>query len=407
MTGHAAHAAHRDRGVSAVELFARGARRAAGVRGRAPAGRRPALRRRAVPVRDLDRPGRRPATGPARCPTGWSPRAATASAWASRSASRQGAFEARLAEICAGHPWLAEHPVRLDLDRRRLRQRPAARPAHPLLPAVRAGRRATPAAARRRSRPSPAGSDLRQYVAAGVPTLHYGPGDLHLAHGPRRGCRSPRWSRPPAPSRCWPCAPAASDDASWSASRPGPRWPATPPRHGPSGPPSSAPGASRTAGTTTSRTWPPSSGSSARWPGRRRSRRRPAGRLVPRRRLRPGAHRQRAGQRRPGPRRAARPGPGRAGRRGRAAGAADRRARPRSRTTPTAPSSATPTSPSSPVRRTPTRPTPRRSARSTATCPTTSSPPGGSPSSSTCWPCPRSTGRRRPPGSGPTAPRPT
>ena len=30
----------------------------------------------------------------------------------------------------------------------------------------------------------PAGSDLRLYAAAGVPTLHYGPGDLHLAHGP-------------------------------------------------------------------------------------------------------------------------------------------------------------------------------------------------------------------------------
>jgi acetylornithine deacetylase len=29
-----------------------------------------------------------------------------------------------------------------------------------------------------------AGSDLRLYAAAGVPTLHYGPGDLHLAHGP-------------------------------------------------------------------------------------------------------------------------------------------------------------------------------------------------------------------------------
>ena len=30
----------------------------------------------------------------------------------------------------------------------------------------------------------PAGTDLRLYAAAGVPTLHYGPGDLHLAHGP-------------------------------------------------------------------------------------------------------------------------------------------------------------------------------------------------------------------------------
>ena len=30
-----------------------------------------------------------------------------------------------------------------------------------------------------------AGTDLRLYAAAGVPTLHYGPGDLALAHGPR------------------------------------------------------------------------------------------------------------------------------------------------------------------------------------------------------------------------------
>jgi acetylornithine deacetylase len=29
-----------------------------------------------------------------------------------------------------------------------------------------------------------AGSDLRLYAAAGVPTLHYGPGDLLLGHGP-------------------------------------------------------------------------------------------------------------------------------------------------------------------------------------------------------------------------------
>ena len=33
-------------------------------------------------------------------------------------------------------------------------------------------------------RGAPWGSDLRQYAGAGVPTLHYGPGDVRLAHGP-------------------------------------------------------------------------------------------------------------------------------------------------------------------------------------------------------------------------------
>jgi acetylornithine deacetylase len=33
-------------------------------------------------------------------------------------------------------------------------------------------------------RGAPWGSDLRLYAAAGVPTLHYGPGDVRTAHGP-------------------------------------------------------------------------------------------------------------------------------------------------------------------------------------------------------------------------------
>jgi acetylornithine deacetylase len=33
---------------------------------------------------------------------------------------------------------------------------------------------------------APYGSDLRLYDAmGGIPTLHYGPGDVRLAHGPR------------------------------------------------------------------------------------------------------------------------------------------------------------------------------------------------------------------------------
>ena len=35
-----------------------------------------------------------------------------------------------------------------------------------------------------RERGAPYGSDLRLYQAGGIPTLHYGPGEVHLAHGP-------------------------------------------------------------------------------------------------------------------------------------------------------------------------------------------------------------------------------
>jgi acetylornithine deacetylase len=35
-----------------------------------------------------------------------------------------------------------------------------------------------------RERGAPYGSDLRLYAAGGIPTLHYGPGDVRLAHGP-------------------------------------------------------------------------------------------------------------------------------------------------------------------------------------------------------------------------------
>jgi acetylornithine deacetylase len=35
-----------------------------------------------------------------------------------------------------------------------------------------------------RERGAPYGSDLRLYVGGGIPTLHYGPGDVRLAHGP-------------------------------------------------------------------------------------------------------------------------------------------------------------------------------------------------------------------------------
>jgi acetylornithine deacetylase len=180
--GQAAHAAHRDQGVSAVEMFAHVL---------------PGLQElEAERQRDAD-----PRFGDARFPYGISIGRVQAGDWASSVPDRlvaegrygvrvgepvavaQELFEKRLAEICARHPWLAEHPVGLTWTGGAFAsgQLPAG---HALLPAVRhavsdAGGGA-PA-----ERAIAAGSDLRLYIAAGIPTLHYGPGDLQLAHGPR------------------------------------------------------------------------------------------------------------------------------------------------------------------------------------------------------------------------------
>jgi acetylornithine deacetylase len=181
VTGHAAHAAMRDRGVSAVELFAV-----------VHAGLQEFEAER---QRDAD-----PRFGDAPIPYSLSIGRVQAGDWASSVPDRLVAegrygvrlgepvetarqtFEDRVAAICGGHPWLATHPVRVTWTGGAFAsgQLPAG---HPLLPAVRAavsdaGGGLAPEQA------IAAGSDLRQYVAAGVPALHYGPGDLHLAHGP-------------------------------------------------------------------------------------------------------------------------------------------------------------------------------------------------------------------------------
>ncbi len=182
VTGHAAHAAHRDQGVSAVELFA-------DVHAELRAFE-------AERQQDAD-----PRFGDASYPYGISIGRVEAGDWASSVPDRlvaegrygvrlgepvpvaQAALEERLAKICAGHAWLAGHPVRLTWTGGAFAsgELPAG---HPLLPTVRAavadaGGGVLP------ERAIAAGSDLRQYAAAGVPALHYGPGDLHLAHGPR------------------------------------------------------------------------------------------------------------------------------------------------------------------------------------------------------------------------------
>ncbi|TKJ20207.1 ArgE/DapE family deacylase [Blastococcus sp. CCUG 61487] len=181
VTGKAAHAAMRDRGVSAVELF-----------GLVHAGLREFEAER---QRDAD-----PRFGDSRFPYGISIGRVEAGDWASSVPDRlvaegrygvrigepvdaaKQALESRLATLCAADPWLAAHPVRLTWTGGEFAS--GALPAgSPLLPAVRravddAGGGVPP------ERALAAGTDLRLYAAAGIPTLHYGPGDLNLAHGP-------------------------------------------------------------------------------------------------------------------------------------------------------------------------------------------------------------------------------
>jgi acetylornithine deacetylase len=91
-----------------------------------------------------------------------------------------------VAAACAADPWLSEHPVRVSwwggqFAGGRLPE------GHPLLPLVQ--RAWTDATGRPPPQPrgAPYGSDLRLYAAAGVPTLHLGPGEVRQAHAVGEG----------------------------------------------------------------------------------------------------------------------------------------------------------------------------------------------------------------------------
>lgn len=99
-------------------------------------------------------------------------------------AAARAAFEHAIAEACAHDPWLRDHPAeltwpggqfasgRLEAD-------------HTLIGEVTtAVSRVLGAAPPERA--APYGSDLRLYTGiGGIPTLHYGPGDVRFAHAPR------------------------------------------------------------------------------------------------------------------------------------------------------------------------------------------------------------------------------
>ncbi|WP_448625574.1 ArgE/DapE family deacylase [Geodermatophilus sp. URMC 64] len=181
VTGRAAHAAYRDEGVSAVELFAE-------------------LHAELRALEAERQVGADPRFGGARFPYGLSIGKVSSGDWASSVPDRLVAegrygvvvgepveaarrtFEQRVAAFCAAHPWLAGHPVRVTWTGGSFAsgQLPAG---HPLADDVRRAVRDA-GGGDPEERAVAAGSDLRQYAAAGIPTLHYGPGDLRLAHGP-------------------------------------------------------------------------------------------------------------------------------------------------------------------------------------------------------------------------------
>jgi acetylornithine deacetylase len=92
-------------------------------------------------------------------------------------------LEAAVARVCAADPWLARNPVRVEWFGGQFASSvlPAGSPLLPLLAA--AHRRVTGRSPDVLG--APWGSDIRLLAdLGGVPALHYGPGDVRLAHGP-------------------------------------------------------------------------------------------------------------------------------------------------------------------------------------------------------------------------------
>jgi acetylornithine deacetylase len=95
-------------------------------------------------------------------------------------------LERYVAQVCAADPWLKDRPAVVSWPGGQYAsgRLPVG---HPLCDVIRAAHRDTSGdrEAMLRERGAPYGSDLRLYAAEGIPTLHFGPGDVRLAHGPR------------------------------------------------------------------------------------------------------------------------------------------------------------------------------------------------------------------------------
>ncbi|MFI7063408.1 ArgE/DapE family deacylase [Kribbella sp. NPDC050124] len=87
------------------------------------------------------------------------------------------AFESAVAEACAKDDWLRDHPIRVTWPGGAFASGLLAGDDPLLADTLAAAGDPAPEV-----RGAPYGSDLRQYAAAGIPTLQYGPGDVRYAH---------------------------------------------------------------------------------------------------------------------------------------------------------------------------------------------------------------------------------
>lgn len=93
------------------------------------------------------------------------------------------ALEQAVAAACQPDPWLSEHPVVVEWWGGQFAS--GQLPANSDLPQQLAAAHQMTGGGVQSTWGAPYGSDLRLLTAQGVPTLHYGPGDAGLAHGPQ------------------------------------------------------------------------------------------------------------------------------------------------------------------------------------------------------------------------------
>ena len=99
-------------------------------------------------------------------------------------AGARAALERAVRDACSRDPWLRDHPVQISWPGGQFASGRIAED-DPLIDEV--GRAIADVEGRSAKRGAvPYGSDLRLYAGmGGIPTLHYGPGDVRFAHGPR------------------------------------------------------------------------------------------------------------------------------------------------------------------------------------------------------------------------------